>query len=215
MSIIKRWTTSIAWSFDQLMNHVENHEALVSGAIREMQEFGAKARVQLKRVQRDSRTMQQRVKELEEVQALWAERALRVMNSDNEKALDCLRRRRRAAAECAALKEQLREHLQVEEQLVADLAVIKERIEELKRKKNELCAREYRTQAAQAGQLTDLGLVREIDEIFNRWEMKVGVCESFVEPPDTLEDSFVAEEERQMLEAELVALVRSSAANAL
>lgn len=43
MNVFKRWTTSIASSFDYVINQVENHDALVTAAIREMQSSGAKA----------------------------------------------------------------------------------------------------------------------------------------------------------------------------
>lgn len=207
MNFMKRWTASIATSFDWVISQVENHEALVSAALREMQSAGAKARVQLERVRRDGGRMDQRARELQEMQAIWNERAVRVAQEDRDRALECIRRRRELERELRTVEEQRREHARVQEQLGSDLKLIDERIGELKRKKNTLSARQYRAEALKAGQLSELGIIGEIDEIFDRWEMKIGVYESSTGNDDNFSEQFVSEESRIQLEAELDQLV--------
>lgn len=207
MNFVKRWTASIASSFDWVISQVENHEALVSAAIREMQTAGAKAKVQLDRVRRDGDRMTQRIGELQELETVWAERAVRVAPEDKDRALECLRRRREAQRELQAVEQQQAEHRRVQEQLTNDLKLIEERINELRRKKNTLSARQYRAEAMKAGQLSELGIIGEIDEIFDRWEMKLGVYESFSDKEDRFAEEFATVENRVQLEAELEQLV--------
>lgn len=211
MNFIRRWTTSISSSFEWVINQVENHDAVVSATIRDMQVAGSKAKAQLFRVQKDGERMRKRTTELKELQTVWAERALRVGEKDKDKAIECLRRRKGTERELKHLEEQLREHARLESQLITDLKLIEERISELKRKKNAFNARQYRAEALKASQLSELGLVGEIDEIFERWETKIGEYENFEFGTDPLEDEFVSEEEKRGLEAELADLMRARA----
>ncbi len=208
MKFMKRWTTTIAASFDHLIGQVENHEALVSGALREMQEFGGKARIKLVRVERDGQNMKRRLKEVEELDSVWAERALRVHATDQTRALECMRRRKQAQEEAQNLREQIQEHDKLEEQLRKDLNLIQQRIAELTRKKNAFSARECRGKAFQAGSVDELGLVRELDEMFNRWELRLGDYEGMDLSADPLEKQFSAEEEERELKAALQELVQ-------
>lgn len=209
MNVVKRWTTSIASSFDWVISQVENHEALITSALREMQGYGAKARVQLERVKRDGERMTQRINELQELEGVWAERALRTEPADREKAYECLRRRHGSTREREHLQTQLREHGRMQRQLEEDLKLIDERIADLKRKKNSLSARQYRAEALKAGQWSELGIIGEIDEIFDRWEMKLGQYETSVQQGDDFEDEFRREEDRVALEQELEQLKQS------
>ena len=207
MNLIRRWTTSIASSFDYVMNQVENHDALVTAAIREMQTSGAKAKVQLERVKRDGERMRLRAQELIDMESAWAERAVRVHEEDKARALECVQRRNQTQRERQVLENQLKEHKRVEEQLIKDLKVIDERIGELKRKKNSYNARQYRAEALKAGQLSELGLIGEIDEIFDRWELKVTQYETSFTEADPLEADFKRDEDAQLLALQLEELL--------
>ncbi|MCB0336427.1 MAG: PspA/IM30 family protein [Bdellovibrionales bacterium] len=207
MNMFKRWTTSVCASFDWMVSQVENHEALVASALREMQQAGAKARAQLKQVQRDGQTMRKRLLELEELEAAWKERALRSRESDNDAAIECLRRRKLVKREHASLSEQIEAHKRFEKQLTMDLKTIEERVAELKRRKNTLTARQYRNDAMQAGSAEEIGLIAEIDEIFERWEIKLDEKESLtVSSFDVFETDFIDAEEEDALRAELLNL---------
>jgi phage shock protein A len=207
MNILKRWTTTVSSSFDWMMNQVENHDALVTAAIREMQEAGAKAKMQLARVKKDGEQMRKRVVEVKEMVTVWEERAVRSNEKDRTKALECLRRKKRAAEEQKQIEKQLLEHETLEKQLIQDLRTIDERVNELKRKKNTFSARQYRAEALKAGQLSELGIIGEIDEIFERWDHKIVRYDSLAETHDDLDVEFEREEDRVALEIELEELV--------
>ena len=209
MNFIRRWTTSISSSFEWVLNQVENHDAIVTATIRDMQAAGMKAKMQLVRVQKDGDRMRKRVKELSELEVVWAERAVRANKETKEKAIECLRRRKNAERERVHLEEQIVAHAKLEKQLVIDLKLIEERIAELKRKKNAFNARQYRAEALKASQLSELGLVGEIDEIFDRWDSKIGEYDNLDFSTDVLEEEFLSEEERTGLENELQDLLQS------
>ncbi|MCB0345988.1 MAG: PspA/IM30 family protein [Bdellovibrionales bacterium] len=207
MRAIRRWATSIAASFDYVITQVENHEAIVTSAIKDMQSAGNKARGQLSRVRRDGENMRKRIDDLKELERVWQERAVRVHDKDEAKALECLRRRKQINRELEALETQEKEHTRLANQLSSDLKVIDERVAELKRKKNALSARQYRAEAMRIGQIDDLGLVAEIDDIFERWELKIDEATGFQDSLDDLETDFISEEEEAELRSELDELI--------
>jgi phage shock protein A len=185
------------------MNQIENHDALVQSAIREVQESGVKARIQLGRVQADGRKMEVRLKTLEEQIGVWTERAKRVAADDEKAALECIRRKREAEREKAQLLEQLQQHKNFSENLSKDLRGLEVKLDDLKRKRNAFSAKQHRADAVRAGQLTEFGMVSELDEIFERWEMKLGEYELNIAPKDELAEKFETEEEAETLRAEL------------
>ena len=103
MKKIRRWTSSIASSFDWLVSQVENHDSLVRSAIEEVTEAGAKAKSQLKRVRSDGKKLVARLRQVELEIQQWQDRALKSAQEDEEKALECLRRKSRAQS-CHSLR---------------------------------------------------------------------------------------------------------------
>lgn len=207
MKTIKRWTSTISSSFDWLISQVENHEALVTTAIREMQQAATNANIQLAKVRRDGAVMRERLEQLKLADKQWEERAAAIFDEDSEKALECMRRKKRVCNEIQQLEAGIREHSALESQLSKDLHTIQTRIAELKRKKNALAAREYRAQAVHAGACEDIGIITELDDIFNRWESRISAFEMYQSPIDTFEEEFSREEEEQELQAELARVI--------
>ncbi len=211
MKTIKRWTSSVAASFDWMVTQVENHEALVNSAIREVQEARARAQVQLKRVRNDGQGMRKRLVELAQAAEQWKERAMTAAKTDEQKAVECLRRQRRAAAALLELEEQERAHAKLEKQLTADLGSIDERLVTLKQQRNLMRTRQSRAEALKTLQGDDSRIISEIDDIFERWEIKVSEYEiegSCVESTgDALEEQFNAQEEETALKEELKMLL--------
>ena len=136
MAVIRRFVTTVSSSFDWVISQLENHEALVVSAIRELQTAGKKARSQLARVRHDGAKIRVRLSELRNSLELWEDRARKVVKEDKDKALECLRRRNLTAKEIAVLEVQEREHSKIEAQLSAELQQMESRIDQLKRKKN-------------------------------------------------------------------------------
>jgi phage shock protein A len=214
MRTLKRIGASIVASFDTVVSQVENHESVVNCAIREVQETGARAKLQLNRVRQDGQSMRKRLLELREQTELWQERAKKTADIDEKKALECLRRKRRLEKSIADLEVQEREHARFEKQLSADLIVIDEKVVRLKQQRNVLRTRQSRAEAMKLLQADDSSLVTEIDDILERWEIRVGEYEAqstaLTESTDDLAEDYSIQEEESSLKEELSKIVAAS-----
>jgi phage shock protein A len=213
MKTLRRWTSAISSSFEWMVGQIENHEALVSSAIKEVQEAGARAQVQLKRMRNDGQQMRKRLEELRSQSVAWTERAKASATQDEKRALECLRRKKRGDEQLAELETQEREHTKLEKQLSQDLVSIDERLTRLRQQRNTMRTRQSRAEALQALQSDDGQAISEIDDIFDRWETKiaeyeaVGACR--LERNDDLETQFTTEEEERELRSTLNALLEA------
>jgi len=198
MKMFYRWKTTFVSSFEHVLNHLENHDAVIATAIREAREAGAGARVKLNRIRRDGDRMRNRIAELNAGAETWASRAVQVHGNDPGKALECVRRRNLARTEAQNLEAELAAHREIEQQLQRDLQEIERRIAELGRRRNAYSAREFRAKALGAGEACSVVTQTEsIEEVFDRWEIKLASTEPVAAARmDTLESEFVADEER-------------------
>jgi len=214
MGTLKRFTSSIMANFNAVITQLENHEALINTAIRDVQEAAGRAKAQLKRVHEDGIQMRRRLGDLREQSETWEERARKVAKDDEKKALECVRRRKRCIQEIASLEEDERQHANVERQLNQDLSLLTERINKLKTQRNMMRTRESRAQALGSMQQESTSLMGEIDDIFDRWESKVNEYEiqggCALHNQDAFEEEFVTAEEEDELKGELAALLSSS-----
>lgn len=212
MNSLRRLTASILSSFEGVIGQLENHEALVTTAIREAENSAGRARAQLSRVQKDGIAMRKRIEELREQASTWEERAKRIAEQDQTKALECVRRRQRHLAEAAKIEEQAIGHVKLERQLNADLAVVQEKLNALRHQRNIMRTRESRAEALRVVHTVDSSTIGEIDDIFDRWEARISACENHVESSvasdvDELTQEFSSKEEEGELKAILSSLV--------
>lgn len=207
MTVTRRFFTTISSSFDWVICQLENHEALVSSAINELQVAGRKAKSQLAKVKKDGTRLRTRIVELRTASERWEERAKRVADKDQDKALECLKRRNSLRTEISHLETQEREHSKLEAQLTQDLSQMQGRIDELKRKKNQFAARQTRQDVLRSQVTDNVGLIGELDDIFEKWDNKIALSEPIDFVDDQLETEFVANEEREALAHELEELL--------
>jgi len=215
MNSLRRLTASILSSFEGVIGQLENHEALVTTAIREAEQAAGRARAQLCRVQKDGLAMRTRVEELREQASTWEERAKRIATQDEAKALECVRRRQRHLAEAAKIEEQAVGHVKLERQLNADLAVVQEKLTALRHQRNIMRTRESRAEALRVVHSVDSSTIGEIDDIFDRWEARISACEHHVESSissdvDELNQEFTSKEEEGELHAILKTLTNEN-----
>ncbi|RIL07850.1 MAG: hypothetical protein DCC75_09700 [Proteobacteria bacterium] len=214
MKTLRRWSTSIVASIDAMVCQVQNHEALVNAAIKEVHETAARAKVQIARVRADGAQMRKRLSEMRQEYEIWQERAVKVAGADQAKALECLRRKKRLAKQISSLEVEERGHSKHEKQLADDLVRIEERLNQLRHQRNMLRSRQTRAEALSALQGNDAVVLSEIDEILDRWEIKVtqyemqGDCNS--SSVDALASDFAGEEEDTALQLELNQLMAKS-----
>ena len=147
--------------------------------------------------------------------ALWTDRAAKAGALDRAKALECLRRRKRLEQEQADLSSQALHHAKLERQLCDDLQIIDEKLAKLKVQRNLLRTRQTRAEALGTLRNDDSRLISELDDIFDRWEMKVTEYEYLAQctgkPSDELDQEFTKAESDEDLSHELDALLSAQA----
>jgi phage shock protein A len=209
MRVFHRLKQTLSVTIESLLDQVENQEAVVVATIREVEQGGSRVRIHRKGCERRidvlERTIEQQTAEAE----LWRERARR-LESDRDKALECVRRLRAAGALRASASEQLEKQKELLATIREDERVIEEKLAELRRRRAQLSTREARA-GAQAGVET-LG---DIDGVFDRWEARIEEREVVAEARSVDKDGFARnlteEEERDAVSAELDRLLAEEA----
>jgi phage shock protein A len=194
-----------------MVSQVENHDAIVGAAITEVVNAEAKARVRFAMLKRDTEKLRAREQTASQAIVTWRERALQARTTDEHKALECVRRLKRAEAEHKTLVEQVAAQAEIETQLESDLRLIATRLDDLRRRKNTLRTRDSRAEALRASQLDDSGMLGELDDVLERWEIRVTAAEVHTDrstgPTDPLEAEFLAAEDENALRLALAELV--------
>ncbi|MEM8607984.1 MAG: PspA/IM30 family protein [Myxococcota bacterium] len=210
MNRMKRWTMSVTSWVDGVLAQVENHEATVDAAMLQVRRSTAEARVRLKRVERDAEKLRHALRKEEEAVEAWRDRARRA--EDQERALECLRRHKRAERQVSTLEERLAEQERAHKELLDGVRRLNGRLAELTERRNVMRARQSRAEAVH-GMSSAARPVGDLEDVFDRWESRVGEIEILADDTDPV-DSFEAdihdEEERESLEAELEALRRET-----
>jgi len=209
MSLLRRITATLSTQVDRLVTELENHDAVVEAGIRDTRKAYARARVRHARMAQEGERMGHKLAALAGDAEAWRERAIAC--ADEERALECLRRSKLAAAQAQSLKQTLNRHRETEQRLKQEIRAVRERIEDLEHKRHLMRSRESTAEAASRIARMEDGSTLDLEETFERWEIKVTEAEldaGTLAEDDPWQAGFVAAEERAGLEAELAALRR-------
>ena len=212
MSLIRRISASFTSSVDRAVSRVENHDAVINAALRDTQQAAARSRVRLARVRKDGQNLRDRKASLETAVSRWTERARTVASEDEAKALECLRRKKECEAQLRNLDVSIGKHDELESRIVDQVKKIESRIGEVSQQRNMMRSRQSVAEALRT--INDIEGVSygEIEDTFDRWEINLGETEIQIgvgSPSDSLETTFIAEEEKAELKAELDLLLHS------
>ncbi|MGB5220788.1 MAG: hypothetical protein WBN60_07150 [Polyangiales bacterium] len=200
MNRMHRWKMSVTGWVDGVLAQIENHEATVSSAIGRVRQAAARARVQLKRVERDQRALRELLLKEEGAVEAWLRRAKEA--SEEEKALECLRRHKASARRAEALRQRLSEHERSHKELSEGMRMLNERLSELNARRNLMRTRQSRAEAAH-GMVHANRPIGDLEDVFERWEARVGEIEIASEceqPIDSFEAELLdAEEDAELL----------------
>jgi phage shock protein A len=159
-------------------------------------------------VERDGRSIAQALSEEREATERWRERAKR--EPDEARALECLRRHKRAEARTRELISNQAEHERIQQQLRRDVQALERRLVELRQQRNTMRTRQSRAEAFDVAQGSGDLENGEIATIFERWETRVAETEvrsgCLVGSLDSLDEEFLDAEEAASLRLELAAL---------
>jgi len=205
MARFKRWTHGVVASIDNLIVQVENHEAQVSSTLREFEQGVARSKVQLMRVERDGRALEQALADEREAGARWRDRAAR--EEDEARALACLGRHKRSERRVRELGQNQAEHARVEQQLKRDLRTLEQRLFELRQQRNTMRSRQSRAEAFCVVQGSGALECGELGALFERWETRVAETEvqsgCLLPGTDSFDEEFLDAEELASLKLEL------------
>ena len=203
MNRMKRWTMSVTSWVDGVLAQVENHEAAVSAAVGRVRQSTARARVQLKRVERDQESLRQSVSQEERAIEVWRRRA---KSADDEGvALECMRRFKASERRLQQLRQRLAEHERSHKELREGIRMLNARLCELTERKNLMRTRQSRAEAAH-GMASTTGPIGDLEEVFDRWETRVGeieIASECAEPIDAFEAELESIDESTDLRLEL------------
>ena len=214
MSLLKRITLAVSTQVDRLVGEIENHDAVVEAGIRESRKAYAQARVRYARMREEGERLRRKLEALHADAATWCDRALACDQSgpEEERALECLRRAKRAEAQAESLRRTWERHSEVEQRLGREMATVRQQIESLEHRRQMMRSREATADAASRISETESGAGLDLDKAFERWEIRVTEAELATETApdsDAFESEFIARDEREALEAELAALRRT------
>src|SRR6187551_202596 len=205
MARFKRWTHGVVASIDGLIVQVENHEALASSALCELERGVARSKLELVRVRRDGTALEHALSDEREAEQRWRERAKR--EPDEARALECLRRAHRSRTRAAELATNHAEHERIAHELSRDVGALEHRLLELRQRRSSMRTRQTRAEAFSGIQGTGDAARQEIGAIFARWEERVLESEvasgCLVADIDGFDREFLDAEEQALLKLEL------------
>ena len=212
MSLIRRISASITSSVDRAVSKVENHDAIINAALRDTQQAAARSRVRLERVRKDGHNLKTRYGDLQKAMARWTERARSIAANDEEKALECLRRRRDCEIQARNLEDSIEKHDELEARIAEQVKKIEARIGEVAQQRNMMRSRQSVAEAMRTINSIEGVSYGEIEDTFDRWEINLGETEILMgagTKSDPLDSAFLAEEDRVELRAELSELLKA------
>ena len=189
MNRMKRWTMSVTSWVDGVLAQIENHEANVDAAIVRVRKSTARARVQLRRVERDQTKLKDNLAAEDEASSAWLRRVK--ATKDEDAALECLRRAKTDERRCARLRERLGEHERTHKELSDGIGQLNDRLSELVERRNLMRTRQSRAEAMH-GMATATTPIGDLEDLFERWETRVTEVEIASDTPDYV-DTFEAE----------------------
>lgn len=208
MQLFKRISSTVLSSVDRAVSQVENHDAVVASLLNDLQHAIADTKVRLKRVEKDGEKMRQHLHTLKNDEVKWTERAAQCAETDEEKALACLSRRRQCRDEISLLEENIRQHSITEQQLGSQQQKIEQRKNQISQQRHLLKSKEAMADAKRVAAAVSGGSYGNIDDALDRWETSITKSEYTTdviedENYDALEVEFSEKEQRDNLKAEL------------
>jgi len=211
MNSLKRLFISVKTQIDGLVDDFENHEAVAGVAIKDLEDWRSQTRIHQHRLQKMITDFENQLAKLATEAAMWSARAVKVRESDEQKALECVKRMVRVQQQSKLIAGQLQATKQQYTKLTTDLANIQNQLHTLSTQKAVFAARQNRIQLQTGLKSGPDNPADQAQKIFNRWEEAITGAELTSPEPintDPFADSFAQEEdalELKMLLDELTA----------
>lgn len=175
MSIFSRFSTMIKSNINDLISRAEDPEKMLNQIIVDMRDQLAKAKREVAGAIADERKLQRQMADASKERQAWEKRAmLAVQQGRDDLAKQALVRQQEHAEQAAALEQTWQAQAAETEKLKGSLRQLNDKIEEAKRKRNLLIAKQKRAQAQRRIHETMSGLSdTSAFEAFNRMADKI------------------------------------------
>ena len=175
MNIFSRFSTMIKSNINDLISRAENPEKMLNQIIIDMRDQLAKAKREVAGAIADERKLQRQLADATKEKQAWEKRAmLAVQQGRDDLAKQALVRQQEHAEQAAALEQTWQAQAAETEKLKGSLRQLNDKIEEAKRKRNLLIAKQKRAQAQRRIHETMSGLSdTSAFEAFNRMAEKI------------------------------------------
>ena len=210
MSILKRLSTTLISRIDQVVTDIENHDAVIQASLNEMAGKIATAKVALNKACRERDRLKAETETQRKNMHQWRERAIHCAQSDEPKALECLRRSHRCQDHAETLQKTLDEYERSIEKMAGDIHSSEQRLAEMKQKLTLMRARQATSQANSITIPTNTPIENMLDDTFSRWETRINHDEiplDCTDTLDTMEREFITQEQQNDLRNELASLL--------
>ncbi len=211
MKLLKKLAVTVHSQVEAMADRFENKESISTAYIREYERAVAKTKVRLAQAEGEVARLEREAARLREQANLWAKRARRVHTEDEAKALDCVARMKETESDLRRIRAELAEAGRLRRKMARDVDQILEKLEALKRRHQDLAARQACAEAAGALQDAEGGTQQDVDELFARWETEVVARELGTQAApvggDSLAEEFEASERQSDLRSALAELL--------
>ncbi len=213
MNLFRKLSASVSASLNNAVGRIENHDAIIEVSIREQKSMLAKTKARLKTLHNQQKKFEEDKLECEKQIKLWTERAKSIANSEKDKALQCLARRKQVQQKLTDTEKNLKQQQELTTQVKEKVRELELKIEEVSRQHNLMRARQT-VADANASFGNSVSKQDHLDEVFERWESSVVEYESqpiFNEKGDMefddLANDFNKKEQKEQLNNELDTLL--------
>ena len=218
MSLIKRSFTTLFSRIDNIVGEIENHDALIKATITEQRKKIAVAKVQLARVRSNEQQLKGQIAELALNERRWSQRAVKESATNEEKALTCLHRRQQIREKTKKLETMEKQYQQAADKMQSDINRCEDKLKAMSQKLELMRARQSSAEAINVINNVDGTSLEDIEDSFDRWEVKITQGELATEyndsslydlgsDTDALEADYLSQENEDALRDELSTLL--------
>ncbi len=171
MKLIKRLSTTLSATLDSAVGQLENHDAIVEATIKQTRQSVAKTKARINTLKQQLNAYEQQLTEAREQYNLWTERAAKLAESDQTKALQCVARRNQYEAEVGRLNHAALQQRELIRDVAHNLEKLQGKLDEMTHKHNLMRSRQTVADVNRA--VASIDRDESINETFERWESVV------------------------------------------
>lgn len=170
---VRRLCAQLSANIDWIVSICVNHEAQMEASLQAVQERLARASIELRKVREDYTTLCKREAQLAKDVGTWTDRAKRLAADDKTRALECIRRRRLCSDRLQQVRERQQYYGKVLQQLERQIADFREKVEELRRRRNVLRLQTHRSEGEDILLNSSVGSFERAEKILDEWEVRI------------------------------------------